>query len=342
MRHPLTAQSGETVATPSVDPDVVLAVRRAAVRATLAPSVHNTQPWRLRLCGGDLEIRADWNRRLRVLDPRGRQLMISCGGAVFNARVSLAAAGYETVVDRFPDSAQPDLVARLTVAGCRADKDPIGALDSAVEARRTNRRRFADEPMPADIVVLLVEAANNEGAFLLPITRPEHRLATARLSQQADFVENVDVAYRAELRAWTSGDPHRLDGVPAMAVPRRGDGLPGELPTRDFDTEGLGWLPSEARSTSNQCLLLLGSRQDTPVAWLRAGEALERVLLEITRQGYAASPLTQVIEVAATNALLRQELELTMHPHVLLRVGRAPTTPASRRRRLVDMLEESR
>ena len=29
--------------------DVVTALRRAAVRATLAPSVHNTQPWRFLL-----------------------------------------------------------------------------------------------------------------------------------------------------------------------------------------------------------------------------------------------------------------------------------------------------
>jgi hypothetical protein len=47
-----------------------------------------------------------------------------------------------------------------------------------------------------------------------------------------------------------------------------------------------------------------------------------------------------VIEVARTNELLRQELQLRMYPHVLLRVGRAPATPATRRRRLVDVLAE--
>jgi hypothetical protein len=90
-----------------------------------------------------------------------------------------------------------------------------------------------------------------------------------------------------------------------------------------------------------QCLLLLGSAADDPVAWLRSGEALERVLLELTRRGYVASPFTQVIEVARTNALLRQELALTMYPHILLRVGRASATTPTRRRRLVDMIAES-
>jgi hypothetical protein len=103
----------------------------------------------------------------------------------------------------------------------------------------------------------------------------------------------------------------------------------------------MGWLPTETQSSMRQCLLLLGSAADDQVAWMRSGEALERVLLEVTRRGYVASPFTQVIEVARTNAMLRQELALTMYPHILLRVGRAPATAATRRRRLVDMIAES-
>ena len=87
-------------------------------------------------------------------------------------------------------------------------------------------------------------------------------------------------------------------------------------------------------------LLILALDADDIVSWLRAGQALERVLLEVTRQGYTASPLTQVVEVPVTRAGLREELGLTMHPHILLRVGRAPTTPVTRRRRLSDVLSE--
>ena len=83
-----------------------------------------------------------------------------------------------------------------------------------------------------------------------------------------------------------------------------------------------------------------GHPGDGPADWLRAGEALERVLLEITRHGYAASPLTQVTEVPSARAQLRSELGLAGYPHVLLRIGRAPATPGARRRRLVDVLVE--
>ncbi len=93
------------------------ALRRAAVRATLAPSVHNTQPWRLSLGSDSVDLYRDPSRQLAVLDPSGRQLLISCGCALFNARVSLAASGWAVSVERFPDPSDPRLLARLRVTG---------------------------------------------------------------------------------------------------------------------------------------------------------------------------------------------------------------------------------
>lgn len=294
--------------TATIEPDLAPVLRRAAVHATLAHSVRNTQPWRFVLSESTLEIHADWTRRLRVLDPRGRQLVISCGSAVFNARVALAAAGHEARVQLFPEPAHATLLARLHVTEPRADHVLIGALDTAVEARRTNHQRFTNQPTPGHVIEALIGAAREEGGDLFPITQPQHRLATAHLSQQAAELEDADPAYRAELRAWTTPNPPHVD-------------------------------ESAATNEPNQCRLLLGTRHDTPAAWLQAGQALEHVLLETTRRGYAATPLTQVIEVAATNELLRRELGLTMYPHVLLHIGRAPPTPASRRRRLVEVLD---
>jgi hypothetical protein len=319
---------------------VAKAVRLAAVRATRAPSVHNTQPWRLVIRSTSLEVHADPSRRLQVLDPRGRQMLISIGCAVFNARVALAAAGVGAELQWQPDPARPDFIARLGVTTDGAELR-LAHLEPAIELRQTNRRSFTDENVPDELVHRLISAAAAEGAQLFSIVRPEHRLATARLSQLADRYENADPAYRTELRMWTTDDPRRADGVPAFAIPHVDGTGRDDLPLRDFDTRGMGWLPADSRSSSDQCLLLLGTRTDDEPAWLRAGCALERVLLEVALAGYTASPLTQVIEVAPTHERLRNELGLSMEPHVLLRVGRAPMTPSTRRRRLVDVLSEA-
>jgi nitroreductase len=316
------------------------ALRRAAVRATLAPSIHNTQPWRFVLGPDRLDIHVDLDRQLLVSDPRGRQLLLSAGCAVFNARVALEAAGHHVQVERFPRGGPADLVARLTPSASHDESSWIGELDKVIEARQTNRRRFAEERVPAEVVAELVTAANLEGAELFPITRPQHRFAVARLTQQAQRLEMQDPSYRAELRAWTSDDPRRLDGVPAAAVPYVGDGAATTdvVPMRLFDSRGMGWLPSDASAGAAECLLLLGTRVDSPAAWMAAGEALERVWLECTQLGYAVSPFTQVTEVGATQEALREQLGLDMYPTVLLRVGHAPETVRTRRRRLVEML----
>jgi len=194
--------------------------------------------------------------------------------------------------------------------------------------------------VPSWIIDALVAAAAAEGAELLEITRAEDRLTVAIESQRADAQENADPAYRAELRIWTSNDPLRDDGVPTSAIPYGAAGGHDDIPVREFDTTGAGELPTETRSGMNQCLLLLGTEADSRDAWIRAGEGLEHALLEIARHGYAVSPITQLIELPNTRAMLRRGLRLAMQPHVLLRVGRAPATPSTRRRRLVDMLTE--
>ncbi|MEO6886397.1 MAG: nitroreductase [Jatrophihabitantaceae bacterium] len=319
------------------------ALRRAAISATRAPSVHNTQPWSLVLLRDGLEIRVDRTRRLRVLDPRGRQMMISCGCALFNARVALAASGYDAVVDRSPDDQRSEVVARLTIPTDVQDWVRIGDLEPSILRRRTNRRHFDDEPVPPAVIDALMTAAAAEGALLLPITGVQERLMTARLSQHADRIERSDPAYQAELRAWTTSDPQRTDGVWSATVPYAGTGadVHDALPIREFDTTGMGWLPADPESGSTESLLLLGTLADGPGAWLRAGEALEHVWLELTHLGYAASPLTQVVEVSDTHSRLREELQLVMHPAVLLRVGHAPETVQTSRRHDVEVISES-
>lgn len=312
------------------------ALRRAAVRATLAPSVHNTQPWKLRVGSDGLSLSADRSRQLPVLDPTARQLLISCGCAVLNARVSLAGDGFRAEVIR---TAGQDPLVTLRIVDGPADVG-LAALDNVIELRQTNRRQFTDPAVPEQILNELEAVVAAEDAWLFVVRDPDQRLAVATLSQYADDIENLNPAYRAELRAWTSDDPLRRDGVPPIAVPHVDGSAQDEVPIRDFDTRGVGGLPAATRSSKQQCLVLLGTDSDTEAAWLRAGEALERMLLEITRHGYTASPLTQVTEVPSARAQLRGELGLLGYPHVLIRIGRAPKTPASRRRRLVDVLVE--
>ena len=167
-------------------------LRRAAERASLAPSIYNTQPWRFVLTDGALEIHADTARRLPVVDPRGRQLTISCGCALYNARVAIAAAGYESIVERLPHAYRPNLLARVTVGKRRLLG--MAVLDYEIDRRRTNRHSFMGPEPPASLVRSMIGSAAEEGASLVPIRSLDDRARIAVLCEEADAEQRSDPA----------------------------------------------------------------------------------------------------------------------------------------------------
>jgi nitroreductase len=313
--------------------------RKAVERASLAPSIHNTQPWHFFVRPDALELWAETDRQLRALDPTGRQLVISCGCALFNARVGLA-SDRVIQVDRLPDAANPDLLARLTLFDEVPPWTPLVRLDPMIERRHTNRRDFLDEDVPADVIYELITAAEQEEAALVQIVEPERKIIAAQLSGEAEATQNADDRYRAELEAWTATDLHRTDGVPVYAIPHGTRGSEPEPLTRNFDVAGRGWLPTLKQSSLNHCLMVLGTAESTRAAWLRAGEALQRIWLEATRLDFVVSLASQVAEVPSARERLRKELGLEFHPLLLMRIGRAAPTPASKRRDLSMIISE--
>ncbi|SFE86366.1 Acg family FMN-binding oxidoreductase [Blastococcus tunisiensis] len=327
---------------PPTPPDpCIRALEHAADLAVRAPSVHNTQPWRLGMHPDRMDLRVDRTRQLTALDPQGRAMFQSVGAALLTARVALAAEDWAVEVDRFPRHGDPDLVAVLRPVTGRIDRE-LAALAPAVAERRTNRRRFAPGPVPEDVLRHLTSAAAAEDTTLVPVVSEAQRQLVARLTRQADAVQNASPAYRAELRHWTTRAASSGEGVPGEVVPRSGGAPPDAVPIRDFDTGGTGALPPRAASGApGQTLVLLATRDDDPKAWLRSGEALQRVLLELTRLGWVAGPITQAIEVPVTRTQLRAALRWDAHPQMLLRIGRAEPTGRTPRRPRSDAVTDS-
>ncbi|NYJ08758.1 Acg family FMN-binding oxidoreductase [Petropleomorpha daqingensis] len=328
------------VPTASTPTGVAAALERSARLAVLAPSVHNTQPWLFGLRDDRLVVRADRSRQLTALDPTGRELVQSVGAALFTIRVGLAAEGWDADVERLPDPADPDLLAVVRCAA--ATPDPaLAALAPAVPLRRTNRRAFLPGEVPEEVLRGLAAGAAAEGALLVPVLRETHRRLLARLTQQADRLQAAEPGYRAELRHWTNRRPEDRDGVPAAAVPKVDGRQHDDLPLRDFDTSGAGGLPAETASGVDGTLVVLATPTDDSRAWLECGEAMQRVLLELTALGWAASPFTQLIEVPLTRTQLRSALAWDAHPQLILRIGHAAPTPETPRRLVSEVVVRS-
>jgi nitroreductase len=313
------------------------ALSAAVDRAVMAPSLHNTQPWQFVVHADRLDVRADRSRHLPGIDPPGRELVQSVGAALFNARVSLAAAGWAVQVERRPAAGDPDLLAVLHLVDGPPDAG-LAVLDPVVARRRTNRRTF-DATIPTDQELQsFTAAAVAEGAVLVPVlTDDQHRLV-ARLTQLADAQQQADPTYHDELAQWTNRAPAEGDGIVAAAVPHVDGSASDDVPLRDFDTRGDGSLPPSTGLGAERTVMVLGTRTDDEEAWLRSGEALQHVLLEITRAGWAASPLTQSVEIPLTRIELRAGLTWDAWPQIVLRIGHADPTGATPRRQRTDVV----
>src|SRR3954453_11675032 len=87
--------------------------------ASLAPSVHNTQPWKFVPTGSGLDVFAERGRQLDYLDPPSRQLHVSCGAALEFACVATRAAGRACDVQLLPDPARTDLLGHVAAGDAR-------------------------------------------------------------------------------------------------------------------------------------------------------------------------------------------------------------------------------
>lgn len=313
-------------------------VERAVYYAVRAPSIHNTQPWRWVYRHGVLELYADRTRQLPALDPDGRSLLLSCGGALELAQLGFAAAGWRTDVNRLPDPDRPDLLARIRPLG-RAGTGPSTVQRAeAAERRHTERRPFPARPVPADQVEALVTSAAAKGVYAYGVQRADERLDLAVVFSWADGVEAADPAYRAELAHWTRHrDEDAPDGIPASAVPHLPAGSPRhtEVPVRDFEAGITGGQQLTDPVDEQPLYLVIFTVDDDPVSRLRAGEAYARISVEAERLGLASSAMTQAVDLPAIRERFRTLMDWLDHPQMVLRIGWPPAgaqpEPTSRR-----------
>ncbi len=314
---------------------------RAAVRfAVSAPSSHNSQPWRFVLADGCLELRADRSRALPVVDPDDRELVISCGSALFHLCLALRHFGSTPQVERLPSIRDPDLLARVRVIGAWERTAEDEALFHAIPRRHTNRQPFEDRHLPGELGRVLEAAAQASGAWLHVFRTPEARSAIASLVAEADRIQMADKRFRRELAAWLRPNwTERRDGMPGFAL-GLGDVMAaaGPLIVRTFDVGPGRAAHDEELAEGSPMLALLGTPRDTPYHWLEAGEALSHVLLRAQVDGVSASYLNQPIEIVELRPRLQLVAGRPGFPQMLLRLGFGREAQGTPRRPVSEVL----
>jgi hypothetical protein len=325
---------------PMTDEEIV---RYVVAKAVWAPSVHNTQPWRFTTDGGPgLSLHADAGRRLAVADPDGREMMISCGAALFAIRLALRSLGYVPETRVLPDPAQPALVAQVSWRERAAADEFERRLCGHMLTRRTHRGAFDPAPLPSGTLAALRDAAVREGAALRIVADDGRRAALAAAVQTAEYELRRDGERLRELAGWTPAPGSaRRDGVPATSYPARAERTQPDFPSRDF-ARGHGWgVPPLSAATSHRAAGVAGlltTMGDRPADWVHAGQALQRILLTASVCGAAVALHSQPLELPWLREFLRTQLGDGACPHLVLRIGLVTQVALSVRREPGDVL----
>src|SRR6266571_4124113 len=316
--------------------------RYVVAAAVWAPSVHNTQPWRFGADGQVISLHADPDRRLMVADPDGREMMISCGAALFTLRLALRSLGYIPETRVLPDPGQPTLVARVSWQQRAAVAGHEQRLFDQVRRRRTHRGGFDPAPLPPKLLAVLREGAARDGAMLRIVADDGRRAALSAVVETAERSERLDSARVQELASWASPPGSaRRDGVPHTSYPARAERTEPHFPGRDF-AHGRGWgLPQFSSAPllrTAGVVGLLTTPDDRPVDWVNAGQALQRLLLTASTCGVAAALHSQPLELPWLREFIRTHLSDCGCPQMVLRLGAVVQVAVSVRRTPAEVL----
>lgn len=317
-------------------------VRAVVASAVSAPSVLNTQPWRFRANAAvrdefdEIELWADPDRGLEVLDPEGRELLISCGAALYNLRLALAVLGRETTCEILPEQDQPLLIARARLAGSHqptADEDQLFAV---IPTRRTSREPFVADDVPDSVIDQLAQATGSDGAMLQEADE-WHRRALVGLSRDADREQQTELKAAQEVASWVGDQAPPEAGIPTDRLGPRGADS-GSL-VRDF---AMG-RPTDGREIAtfphNGRVFVLLTSADGPNDRVGAGIAMEHMWLLATSHGVSVSLQTSPVESAGLRPWLRDPKWPVGVPQMVLRLGYGRPPPPTPRRAVSDVLE---
>jgi len=320
--------------------------------AILAPSGHNTQPWLFRVVveNNQIEVYADRSRALPLVDPDDRELLISCGAALYNLRLAANHFGItDEEVQLLPDGHNPDLLARISISedtegAIKKQAENDAALFDAITKRRSNRSPFENRRLPDDLLKSLKDSARAYGAWLDVIDDDDvdKKNTLADLISQGDKIQLSDKRFRRELAAWIHPNRSKSrDGMPGYAHGMTHDFAShiGPFLIRTFDI-GKGQAAKDKELASGSPVLaVLGTDADEPLNWIQTGQALAKILLQARAKEIWTTFMNQPIEVPELRPRVLQALgRATGFPQLLMRTGYSKEVKPTPRRDIKDVI----
>lgn len=334
--------------------DPLAQMRFLAMLGHLAPSSHNTQPWRFQVNSAKqtITISVDRARVLPESDVVGRQTAVSIGCVIENIVVGAEALGMSVAIEILPiekaaltpgkkEFERTLLPIAILTLSPGAPITPAAIPLSAIRSRKVLRTEF-DPTKEIDARTLGdIDAAMGRfpGVTLHAVSDAIHRLAIAEFQGQADGYVLNKPRFARELGAWLYGNTEeRGDGMPGNTfgfddeqAERIHAGLLGERPLEPEDMLRFS-LGGKVGFEKSPVIGFLTTANDEIADRINAGRVLEHLWLMLESRGYAVAIHAAIVEVRLINRIFATTLGTTEPLAAVFRTGKPLDTEIKEKR----------
>ncbi|MBI3633196.1 MAG: nitroreductase family protein [Candidatus Vogelbacteria bacterium] len=287
--------------------------------AVLAPSSHNSQPWKFAISDSQITLSPDFSRELPSSDANHRQLYTSLGCALENLTVAAGHYGFGFITQYFPNGT--DQIVMTFVPGTKS----IGENDLLpyVLKRHTNRNRY-DSRLPDRIFLDWLRDGSSESLKIDVIKDPETKAKIAEVVTRANVCATQDKIFRSELSQYVKSNTTSAK----LGMPMFGFGMPTLVSfiapwvVKSFNVNKLSQKEDgRLLKEFTPVLVVISGAKDNKESWVRAGELYETIALMAEKEGIKTAPMAAVIQIGEFYKELQNCSKIEWRPLVFFRLG---------------------
>ena len=288
--------------------------------ARLAPSVHNTQPWRISTQNNSIVVELDPRFTLTDGDPTGRETIISLG--IFCEALTLSAAtfGFACQSAKLDDRRAELKFDENVSEQARMDADSKIRL---LRTRCTDRSIYKMREL-SDVDLQSLQASSHiDGVQVMADSDPDHIKKTAGLTAQGIQLALSNPKFRSELSQYlVVQNSHKKRGISVRSLY-----IPGLIAFVEPFILRLGIALGQEvklekkRWLSSSGLVFITTDGDMPEYWFAAGKAYLEVALAIEALGLSQATSAATVEASTFHEDIEQMLGTSKRLQCVIRIG---------------------
>jgi hypothetical protein len=285
--------------------------------AILAPSGHNTQPWRFAYSGQTLLLKADYNRQLPYSGIQANEPYVSLGACLGTLELAARGFGYKVEIEYI-------LSERVAASVTLSKKIPAdSSLLDAIAHRVSNRSYYETNSLPETLINSFTKSEFKNASTYL-ISRKDDIAYIADLTTQATHATMGDKAFRAELSKWVRNNATRqYDGMPGFV-----QGIPTPISMfakhiiKRVDVSKDQAKKDSGRVIHSGNLVIITTHNSSKEALLDGGRLYAQICVLAQQKNVATTGVGAAIIDPATRKKIVTRFKLPGKPIAIIRLGK--------------------